>query len=468
MHRFPNGPTRATWPTWPTASATTSSRRSTTIRTALTQEIADWQKRQRAIAQREPRWTQPAGPAEPRRRPAGRRARCGPKSRPSSSTAACWPTPTRCRAWSSRLTQALREALNHGQCRLLAAHETGHGEPRGSSDLAAAHARAALRRFDQATVSAGRPTIAVGRPRKSSTRSGRPKLSEWKSHLRCPADPVQQGAGGGGEAAGAEGPARQAAGRHDQERGRPEVLAAAGERADSRKAQGRARSSSELTSSTEWRIGRCRLCASRSATSNWRTSVIQARDLAEDGGTRRRCRSGRSMPPSRSRTSMPPDKELREPAPGPGPAGGRRRRRGQDPGDRPTHPGTRLRILAPDALRPVPGREPPADAPGRRGVSLEECEELARRRGQPNGFVLAARYASRMLPQIFRIDDVLLEIEFAPEQRRLALEKLLASLPRQTSPPTTASAGSTSSGRPRRRTRSTRAARRSTVGPCPP
>ena len=45
--------------------------------------------------------------------------------------------------------------------------------------------------------------------------------------------------------------------------------------------------------------------------------------------------------------------------------------------------------------------------------------------------MLAARYASRMLPQIFRADDVLLEIEFAPEQR-LALEKLLASLPRET------------------------------------
>ena len=36
-----------------------------------------------------------------------------------------------------------------------------------------------------------------------------------------------------------------------------------------------------------------------------------------------------------------------------------------------------------------------------------------------------------MLPQIFRTDDVLLEIEFAPEHR-LALEKLLAGLPAQT------------------------------------
>ena len=49
----------------------------------------------------------------------------------------------------------------------------------------------------------------------------------------------------------------------------------------------------------------------------------------------------------------------------------------------------------------------------------------------PNGFVLAARYASTMLPQVFRTDDVLLEIEFAPEHR-LALEKLLAGLPKKT------------------------------------
>ncbi len=66
-------------------------------------------------------------------------------------------------------------------------------------------------------------------------------------------------------------------------------------------------------------------------------------------------------------------------------------------------------------------------------VSLEECEELAKDADPPapNGFVLAARYAGTMLPQIFRTDDVLLEIDFAPEQR-LALEKLLASLPQKT------------------------------------
>ena len=65
-------------------------------------------------------------------------------------------------------------------------------------------------------------------------------------------------------------------------------------------------------------------------------------------------------------------------------------------------------------------------------VSLEECEELAQdaKSPAPNGFVLAARYASTMLPQIFRTDDVLLTVEFAPEHR-LALERLLADLPQK-------------------------------------
>lgn len=64
-------------------------------------------------------------------------------------------------------------------------------------------------------------------------------------------------------------------------------------------------------------------------------------------------------------------------------------------------------------------------------VSLDDCKELAPDEGAADEYVLAARYASRMLPQIFRTDDVLLEIEFAPEQR-LALERLLAGLPRET------------------------------------
>src|SRR5271157_3776762 len=63
-------------------------------------------------------------------------------------------------------------------------------------------------------------------------------------------------------------------------------------------------------------------------------------------------------------------------------------------------------------------------------VTLAECEELAPSERAPDGFVLAARYASRMLPQIFRVDDVLLDVEL-PANDRLPLEKLLAGLPSQ-------------------------------------
>ena len=62
-------------------------------------------------------------------------------------------------------------------------------------------------------------------------------------------------------------------------------------------------------------------------------------------------------------------------------------------------------------------------------VSLEECEELAAEEGT-DGWTLAARYASRMLPQIFRPDDPLLAVTFAPEDKQ-ALEKLLADLPQE-------------------------------------
>ncbi len=65
--------------------------------------------------------------------------------------------------------------------------------------------------------------------------------------------------------------------------------------------------------------------------------------------------------------------------------------------------------------------------PGGVAVSLEECEELAAEEGT-DGWRLAARYASRMLPQIFRPDDPLLSVTFAPEDKQ-ALEKRLAALP---------------------------------------
>jgi len=59
-------------------------------------------------------------------------------------------------------------------------------------------------------------------------------------------------------------------------------------------------------------------------------------------------------------------------------------------------------------------------------VSLEECEELAKEEGA-DGWTLAARFASRMLPQIFRPDDPALAVTLAPESKR-ALEKQLDAL----------------------------------------
>jgi len=61
-------------------------------------------------------------------------------------------------------------------------------------------------------------------------------------------------------------------------------------------------------------------------------------------------------------------------------------------------------------------------------VSLAECEELAADEGLPDGWAVATRYAARMLPQIFRPDDPLLKVGFAPESRQ-ALEKLPDTLP---------------------------------------
>ncbi|HOA63013.1 MAG: hypothetical protein KA191_17885 [Verrucomicrobia bacterium] len=61
-------------------------------------------------------------------------------------------------------------------------------------------------------------------------------------------------------------------------------------------------------------------------------------------------------------------------------------------------------------------------------VTLAECDELAADEGAPDGWTLAARYAARMLPQIFRPGDPVLQVGFAPEHKR-ALEKLVTELP---------------------------------------
>ncbi len=61
------------------------------------------------------------------------------------------------------------------------------------------------------------------------------------------------------------------------------------------------------------------------------------------------------------------------------------------------------------------------------GVTLLECEELAQEEGC-NAWELAGRYASRMLPQIFRPEDPVLRLRLAPEHQQ-GLERLLADLP---------------------------------------
>ncbi|NMB01730.1 MAG: N-6 DNA methylase, partial [Firmicutes bacterium] len=72
-------------------------------------------------------------------------------------------------------------------------------------------------------------------------------------------------------------------------------------------------------------------------------------------------------------------------------------------------------LMYPDPVSPVP-------------VSLEECEELARDEGAKDGWELASRFAQNMLPQIFRADSPVFEIDLAPEYQR-KLEDLLDELP---------------------------------------
>jgi hypothetical protein len=62
-------------------------------------------------------------------------------------------------------------------------------------------------------------------------------------------------------------------------------------------------------------------------------------------------------------------------------------------------------------------------------VSLDDCEELATALAEPDGWSVAARFASEILPGIFRLDDPCVRLRLAPEGR-LALEAILAELPR--------------------------------------
>jgi len=60
-------------------------------------------------------------------------------------------------------------------------------------------------------------------------------------------------------------------------------------------------------------------------------------------------------------------------------------------------------------------------------LSLAECRELALERGT-DWLELASAFAQRMLPQIFRAGDPVLEVSFPPETRQ-ELEEILKALP---------------------------------------
>lgn len=64
-------------------------------------------------------------------------------------------------------------------------------------------------------------------------------------------------------------------------------------------------------------------------------------------------------------------------------------------------------------------------------VSLEECAELAKEAGHEDAWLVAAAFAARMLPAIFRPDDAALAVALAPEYRR-QLEGLVLGLPAST------------------------------------
>lgn len=68
------------------------------------------------------------------------------------------------------------------------------------------------------------------------------------------------------------------------------------------------------------------------------------------------------------------------------------------------------------------------DPEGPMAVTLAECEDLAADEGAANGWELAARFAARMLPQIFRLDSPVFELPLPPEHQQ-NLERLLADLP---------------------------------------
>ncbi len=78
------------------------------------------------------------------------------------------------------------------------------------------------------------------------------------------------------------------------------------------------------------------------------------------------------------------------------------------------------RFLAENELLIHPGYGAP--------VTLADCDEIAESLEEPDGWSVAARFASEILPGIFRLDDPGVRLRLAPEGRH-ALEEILASLP---------------------------------------
>ena len=60
-------------------------------------------------------------------------------------------------------------------------------------------------------------------------------------------------------------------------------------------------------------------------------------------------------------------------------------------------------------------------------VTMEECEELAKEEGYSDKWDIAANFASKMLPAIFRPEDPLMQISFSPDDR-IKLEEILEGL----------------------------------------
>lgn len=82
------------------------------------------------------------------------------------------------------------------------------------------------------------------------------------------------------------------------------------------------------------------------------------------------------------------------------------------------------RFLAENNLLMYPDPDEPV------AITLEECNDLAADEGSANGWELAARFAARMLPQIFHPDSPVFQLTLPPEYQQ-QLEQLVAKLPQE-------------------------------------